>query len=88
MCKIGRLDEQGRQVDAEGKLVRQGPVLTLKANRLGGKAHNPYLQHSTVSRLTRFYSVLHIKNRGTGSVILYIVWLCVGESSSTWRDTL
>ncbi|CAM9894544.1 unnamed protein product [Ascophyllum nodosum] len=43
-----RLDEQGRQVDAEGKLVRQGPVLTLKANRLGGKAHNPYLQHSTV----------------------------------------
>lgn len=44
----GRLDDQGRQVDAEGKLVRQGPVLTLKANRLGSKAHNPYLQHTTV----------------------------------------
>lgn len=44
----GRLDEQGRQVDAEGKLVRQGPVLTLKANRLGSQAHNPYLQHTAV----------------------------------------
>lgn len=45
-----RLDELGRQVDSEGKVVRLGPVMTLKANRLGGKGHNPYLLHRTVSR--------------------------------------
>lgn len=43
-----RLDDKGRQVDADGKVVRMGPVLTAKANRLGNKAHNPYLQHKTV----------------------------------------
>lgn len=30
-----------------------GPVLTAKANRLGNKAHNPYLQHKTVSGWVR-----------------------------------
>ncbi|CAM9823284.1 unnamed protein product, partial [Ectocarpus fasciculatus] len=43
-----RLDDKGRQVDADGKVVKMGPVLTIKANRLGSKAHNPYLQHRTV----------------------------------------
>ncbi|CAN0461811.1 unnamed protein product, partial [Discosporangium mesarthrocarpum] len=43
--ETARLDDQGRQVDADGKVVRLGPVLTLKANRLGSKANNPYLQH-------------------------------------------
>lgn len=47
-CVFCRLDEYGRQVDSEGKVVRLGPVMTLKANRLGSKAHNPYLQHRTV----------------------------------------
>ncbi|CAN0129040.1 unnamed protein product [Hapterophycus canaliculatus] len=47
---MGRLDEKGRQVDQDGKVVRMdlGKVLTAKANRLGSKAHNPYLQHRTV----------------------------------------
>lgn len=45
-------------MDADGKLVKAGPVLTLKANRLGGKAHNPYLQHIKVRASWHVCSVL------------------------------
>ncbi|CAM9868252.1 unnamed protein product, partial [Phaeothamnion confervicola] len=37
------LDDQGRQVDAEGRVVKLGPVQTLKVNR--HKGENPYLAH-------------------------------------------
>lgn len=50
----GRLDEHGRQVDANGKLVKAGPVLTLKANRLGSTANNPYLQFKSVGHQRGF----------------------------------
>lgn len=62
-----RLDDKGRQVDADGKVVRMGPVLTAKANRLGNKAHNPYLQHKTVGAVRCRAS---LQRRATSAMIV------------------